>query len=753
MADRELSVIHRYRPLVSSYEKIANSYLEERLAEMFTKVEPVMIDFASKAEADNAQTVFFDAIGQIEGKRDSVTQTFFKSIKAGFNQFLNGGSIVYPKPIIETDDEKQISLVKDSDLELHIAIQAMITKAKNRNHQDLYQLVQRLSVLRQGKKIAGQDVPACPAHIATTFQIAALDYELEQKLLLILYVLFEKNVLVDIGQLYKQANSLLSEAGIYPHLAPVIDIHTRDSIKPTKALPDTEDTIAKKVPNESKTCRTEPLKNEDFELGEEVFRSILTLLTERRRSDPRFKNHPEYLPDGNLEQLRSKPELVSALHEVETPKNIDLQIVSADAFSYLQPEERKTAVITSLQNRITSEREDIYQKLDTNTIPTADLDTIELVGMLFEHILDDDDLASLTKALICHLHTPYLKLAVIDQTFLTDADHIARKLLNLLVNAGRRWVDENNLNAGIYNSMHKLIQALMSEFKGDFSIFEHHYAEFLDDLRALEHKTKLLEERTKEATRGRDRLEFSRVHANEVLSEQCAEIEFHPVLNRFLFSLWKNYMTLLLLRNPEIKGGKEWRSVMMVINSIIKANNALTDLETRQWLKHTLPSLKRHIEEGVEFIGSGGEPSEYTQLKVLFDEWLTSDIKEVANVHPEKAVPPTGPVVKKPATKKKKTRAPSAKQKAVLETVQQTKIGSWFEFDEPDGKLQRVKLSWYSPVTNNHMFIDRFGNKAFILPTEVLVTRLSNNTARIVDPNRFPFVDQTLKKIYSMLRT
>jgi hypothetical protein len=116
-------------------------------------------------------------------------------------------------------------------------------------------------------------------------------------------------------------------------------------------------------------------------------------------------------------------------------------------------------------------------------------------------------------------------------------------------------------------------------------------------------------------------------------------------------------------------------------------------------------------------------------------------------------VPPTRPVVKKPTTKKKKTRAPSAKQKAVLETVQQTKIGSWFEFDEPDGKLQRVKLSWYSPVTNNHMFIDRFGNKAFILPTEVLVTRLSNNTARIVDPNRFPFVDQTLKKIYSMLRT
>lgn len=753
MVDNQSSVIDRYRPLVSSYEKIANIFLQERLAEMFLKVEPVMIDFASKAEADNAQTVFFDAISQIDEKRAFFTQTFFRILKEGFNQYLAGRSIIYPKSIIETENAEHINLVDNSDLEIHIAVQAMITKAKNRNHQDLYQLVQRLSVLRQGEKISERDVPTCPAHIAITFQTAALDYELEQKLLLILYMLFEKNVLLDMGQLYKQANMLLSEAGIYPHLAPVIDIHTRDSVKPANALADTEETSSKKESDEVKRCRTEPLRNEDFALGEEVFRSILTLLTERRRSDPRFKNHPEYLPGGNLEQLRSKPELVSALHAVETPKTIDLHVASSDALSDLRPDERNRAVITSLQDRITSEREVIYQELDTNTIPTADLDTIELVGMLFEHILDDDDLANLTKALICHLHTPYLKLAVIDQTFLTDAEQIARKMLNLLINAGRRWVDENNLNAGIYGSMHKLIQVLMSEFKGDFSIFEHQYAEFLEDLRALEHKTRLLEERTKEATRGRDRLEFSRIHAGEVLSEQCAEIEFHPVLKQFLFSLWKNYMTLLLLRNPDIKEGKEWRSVLMVINSIIKANNLPTDLETRQWLKHTLPSLKKHIEEGVGFIGSGGEPPEYTQLKKLFDEWLNGDLEQVAGVGPAKAILPTTPVVKRSANKKKKPRARAKKETAAMETIRQAKIGSWFEFDEPDGKLQRVKLSWYSPVTNNHMFIDRFGSKAFILPTEVLATKLGNRTARIVNPNRFPFVDQTLKKIYSMLRT
>ncbi len=749
MTGDHLAVIPRYRSLVISYEELAHTFFEEKLDQMFEKVEPVMIDFASKAEADNAQTVFFDAISYIENQREILTKAFFKGLKEGFDDYIQGRPIVYPRPIIETDDASRIGIVDNNDLEIHIAIQAMITKAKNKNHQALYQLVQRLSVLRQGKKIAGHDVPACPTHVATVFQTATIDYDLEQKLLLILYVLFEQNVLKDAGLLYEQANSLFSEAGIYPHLAPVINIQNSVSSKgDEEELPKSAAKADVHANEKRPSCRTEPLKNEDFELGEEVFRSILSLLTERRRNDPRFKNHPEYQPDGNLELLRSKPELISAINGIETPKTIDLHAASSEELEGLNPAERKTAINHSLQERITSERELIYGELDTNTIPTADLDTIELVGMLFEHILDDQELASLTKALICHLHTPYLKLAIIDPNFLTDPEHIARKLLNLLINAGRRWVDESKLSAGIYNHMQSLIQSIMTEFKDDIIVFEKYYAEFVDHLSALEHKTRLLEERTKEATRGKDRLEYSRIEAEDVLNQHCSGIRFHPVLAHFLYSFWKNYITLLLLRNPETKGGREWRSVLMVINSIIKANSASTDQETLEWLKHTLPRLKKHIREGVTFLGMGGEPPEFSALCKLFNNWLSKQAAQ-SEQPPVELVQPATQTKKK----QKKIAAKTAEQKALLETVQQTKIGGWFEFDEPDGKIQRVKLSWYSPVTNNHMFIDRFGNQAFILPTEVLLTKLGKKSARIVEPNRFPFVDQTLKKISKMLGT
>ncbi|TVT47688.1 MAG: DUF1631 domain-containing protein, partial [Sedimenticola thiotaurini] len=167
MTGDHLAVIPRYRSLVISDEELAHTFFEEKLDQMFEKVEPVMIDFASKAEADNAQTVFFDAISYIENQREILTKAFFKGLKEGFDDYIQGRPIVYPRPIIETDDASRIGIVDNNDLEIHIAIQAMITKAKNKNHQALYQLVQRLSVLRQGKKIAGHDVPACPTHVAT----------------------------------------------------------------------------------------------------------------------------------------------------------------------------------------------------------------------------------------------------------------------------------------------------------------------------------------------------------------------------------------------------------------------------------------------------------------------------------------------------------------------------------------------------------------------------------------------------------
>ena len=69
-----------------------------------------------------------------------------------------------------------------------------------------------------------------------------------------------------------------------------------------------------------------------------------------------------------------------------------------------------------------------------------------------------------------------------------------------------------------------------------------------------------------------------------------------------------------------------------------------------------------------------------------------------------------------------------------------------------DKKVKRhLKLSWYSPVTNKYMFVDRFGIQAFITPINSLAHQMSEGTANIVTQQEVPFMNRALKKIHTIL--
>lgn len=738
-------ILPKYSPIIDDYESIAIDFFGNKLDAMLAKIEPVMIDFASKAETDNAQVQFFDSITLIGNRYAVVKKDFIDIIKQGFFHFRSGRSIHYPSPIVEAEDATQLRIVSDQDLEIHLAVQSMITRAKNNNHQALYQMVQRLAILKQGQRPIEAHIPASPAHVATTFQTVVSHFELEQKFLLILFILFEKSVVNGLGTLYGDVNKLLSEAGIYPNLAPMPRSKWHSGLN-TEARTQTVEMSARSEKAGQRRERGEPITNKDFIIGQEIFDSILALLTESRRSDPRFSCHPEYLPGGNLDRLKSKPELVAQLDQLTQSEDIDLTVYARTVDDHLPPVERDAVVTNSLKRKIVDQREALYQELDVNTIPTADLDTIELVGMLFEQILDDPDLASLTKTLICHLHTPYLKIAIVDHSFLTEPNHVARRLLNRVVDAGRRWVDEENLQSGIYGAMHKLIHSLMVELKDDISPLDDYYADFEKQLQTLEHRTRILEERTREATQGRDRLEYAKRHAKAVLDGACEGEVFLPEPAIFLNSLWKNYMMLLLLRDPDVEKQAEWGNVLSVIDSVKAINRAASESGQVESIRRLLPGIRKRIEVGLEFLGNVKHPH-YQNLLEMIDQRVAENGTLTAssdNGQPTKAWP------KGRKRREKLPRLSQADQK-LLEQINQTGIGGWFEFEKPDGKTVRVKLSWYSPITNNYMFIDRFGYKAFFLSKGQLLKRLKKGTARNLKTKRFPFVDHALKKIYKLL--
>src|SRR5690606_20343428 len=68
----------------------------------------------------------------------------------------------------------------------------------------------------------------------------------------------------------------------------------------------------------------------------------------------------------------------------------------------------------------------IAQENKDGAVASADMQTIDLVGMLFEYMLSDDHLPDSIKALLSYLHTPFLKIAFIDKGFFEQPEHPAR---------------------------------------------------------------------------------------------------------------------------------------------------------------------------------------------------------------------------------------------------------------------------------------------------------------------------------------
>ena len=121
---------------------------------------------------------------------------------------------------------------------------------------------------------------------------------------------------------------------------------------------------------------------------------------------------------------------------------------SAEFIENIEIDENLIQVLQGTLERTSGQK--IFGAIDRRQLPAADANVIELVGMMFEYMLQEEDLPNLVKALLSRLHTPMLKVAVIDKTFFTHAGHSARKLLNDMTRAGKRWVDESAIDRGIF---------------------------------------------------------------------------------------------------------------------------------------------------------------------------------------------------------------------------------------------------------------------------------------------------------------
>jgi hypothetical protein len=232
-------------------------------------------------------------------------------------------------------------------------------------------------------------------------------------------------------------------------------------------------------------------------------------------------------------------------------------------------------------------------------ISQLDDETIDVVSMIFDYILDDQALPDVMKALIGRLQIPVLKVALLDRGFFRRKTHPARQLLNELAQAGSGWDDESDVARDrLYAKIESIVHRILEEFEDDISIFE----TLLKDLRAfLEEEARRLEEAQQKLLADQSRAEQVEKVRVRVLSELAARMQHAQMpqdVRDFLLGAWKQYLEKLAAEGEDAAA-----PALALAGELLWTLAPKVTAADRKRMTAMLPSLLSGLQAGMREVG------------------------------------------------------------------------------------------------------------------------------------------------------
>ena len=107
-------------------------------------------------------------------------------------------------------------------------------------------------------------------------------------------------------------------------------------------------------------------------------------------------------------------------------------------------------------------------------------------------------------------------------------------------------------------------------------------------------------------------------------------------------------------------------------------------------------------------------------------------------------------------TDKPKPKLPprSAEEQAAYEHLRTVPFGAWFEFtSNQQGDRVRRRLSWFSPVTDNALFVNQRGQRVGEQSLDSLARMMARGQVRVVTADRGRLVDRAWHGALNALRS
>jgi len=742
--------------LVASAQHTAKHYLKELLPKFFAQIDNSLFDLADKAESNQLQTLYFDAMREIRLQHELMHKIYFNALESGFKLSLSQAVIT-----TQTNEKlDKVSLVEDEQLEESLAISNMANAADNTYRMALSDLSARLNYLIEGTEITKENSPLRPEVLCNAFSVAAGCMNTEIKVRLVVYKLFDKVVIQQLGEMYETINADMVAAGVLPRIK-------TSTYKPDNNTAEANDNTTSEHSNDQASVPvTHKVTTQEFmDTADNVFSSLQSLLSKQRGesidngtadSKP-HNNNSESESASNSTYSYTPEDVVSALSQLQ---------ISTEA-ALLDNKNQESANI--IKSTVMKEISKFQGKSGKKQIAQADIDSIDIVSRLFDFILDDAGLSDSLKIQIVRLQIPLLKVAILDNDFFSMKSHPARQLLNELAYAGSGIEITDPEEDVILKMVKYVVDRIQAEFEENTSIFENLLSEFTAFMEREKESNKLTE----------DVLVGAKNTAAEAIQTKVYGHKIPPIVNTILLDAWKDVLIHLYLRDG-VKSNA-WETALQVADDLIWSVEPKLIVSERNRLIKVIPGILNGLRDGFTLINFDTKKSEvlFDKLEDLHLASLRGGIPESSPIQSTKTsqlkssiinyeesdilteddfgidlsdLPEDDSFVEEHTSSfSENTDISLDEENEVLfsiyaETISEMALGTWVEFIDPESKNHsRGKLAWKCDFTKEFTFVDKKYKVVADMTYRQLVEKFELELASVVED--IPLFDRALDSV------
>ncbi len=444
----------------------------------------------------------------------------------------------------------------------------------------------------------------------------------------------------------------------------------------------------------------------------------------------------------------------------------------------------------------------------------VDAMTIDIIAMLFDYVLGDRRIPAVVRALLGRLQIPILKVAIIDKAFFASKSHPARKLIDTIA-ASAIGIDPHSAREDrMYKKIESAVEKVLAKFDSDVEIFVEVLADFEQYIENdNEEITKQTEDSTK-VVQEREKLEIGSLMAHKEVLRRTVGTQLPQPVEAFLNGPWSTALAITYADHGD--ESQQWTGTLATMDDLVWSITPKANSDDRKKLVSLLPYLLKRLQEGMnlanlqpslrdQFFAAlvdchavavkaglrSANPELSVSTRTILDQGAAAPVEEPAIKHvsfddapspfasressnttseTHDAVDAAGNVskyVKRNVSQDNvdlvEIRLNEEDRSLVIarsddfdQMVSEMKRGTWVEFNMEDGRTNRARLTWVSPLKGiylftNHMgFSGGLGFKPISISPQALSAQLRSGEAEVIPDNAL--VDSAMSSMIDNLQ-